>query len=496
MNQDKDNRDADKPLQTAPKTVCIIGGGLTGLTAAYYLGRSGYRVIVLESSLTLGGMVASLHWGHQPVEYIYHHLFTSDHAFISLCKDLGIEQLISWHQTKDAIVSEQTCYPFSGPVDLIRYTALPLVARIRTGLTVLKAGRLKDWQPLESITAESWLIRQAGPTAWLKLWQPLLQSKFDTDAEDISAVWIWNKFKLRGHSRKSKVSSSSLGYMQGGFIQLIQALEAEIIKMDGQILKGRTAVSLRKRQYELAAELSTRHSTSDHASHQSEADWKNYCVSAIHDDGSISEYHADAIITTVSGRQFANMAAPLNLPDNYMRQAQALRYKADLCLILHLDVSLSPYYWTTICDAMPFVVVVEHTHLTGTEPYQGHIVYISRYLDVTDPLWSKSDGQVFSIFIRALKKLYPHLNHEHINKWRLRRTRFAQPVVDRHYSKKMPALDTPDPGVKLAGMAQIYPEDRGMNYAVRLANQAVSAVQLYLKHESDAEKEKKKKGTD
>lgn len=40
------------------KSVAIVGGGPAGLSAAYYLGRSGYRVTVFEANEVVGGMLA------------------------------------------------------------------------------------------------------------------------------------------------------------------------------------------------------------------------------------------------------------------------------------------------------------------------------------------------------------------------------------------------------------------------------------------------------
>jgi hypothetical protein len=75
----------------------------------------------------------------------------------------------------------------------------------------------------------------------------------------------------------------------------------------------------------------------------------------------------------------------------------------------------------------------------------------------------------------------PDFSANDIIDWRLKRTRYAQPVVFRDYSSSMPGMDTPEPGIKLAGMAQIYPEDRGINYAVRLGNEAADSIVDYIR---------------
>jgi protoporphyrinogen oxidase len=324
------------------------------------------------------------------------------------------------------------------------------------------AARIKDWSSMEKQTAADWLKDKCGPDAYERLWRPLLRSKFDDDADDVSAVWIWNKFKLRGLSRDQKTGSEKLGYMQGSFSEITDRLVASIRHKDGLLLSGHTAMNISR---EPAPFGSGR---------------PEYRVSCILENCSTVEIKTDAVIATLSGRQFASITTSLDLPDDYLKKVRAVRYKGDLCLILRLRSGLSPYYWTTVCDDLPFVAVIEHTHLTGSERYAGHVVYLTRYLNVTDHLWTKPDGDIFRLFADGLSSMYPHFNLSDVIDWRLRRTRYAQPVIYRHYSGQMPGLDTPEPGVKLAGMAQIYPEDRGMNYAVRLGGQAAEAVDTYL----------------
>lgn len=443
------------------KTVCIIGAGLTGLVAAYHLAVRGHAVILLESTLEAGGMVSSFSLGQSRVEHIYHHIFTSDQDLIRLCADLGLENAFTYHETRDALYADAKLYPFSGPVDLLRFKPLPFSQRIRTGLCVLKAGHIRDYQDLEQETAASYLSRTNGPVAYQKLWQPLLRAKFDQDADQVSAVWIWNKFKLRGGSRSKKLGRQQLGYMRGSFQTLVDALVLAIEQKGGRIHYGYTAMDIISRG-------------------------KRYQVACILDNCSQAAFTADAVIAAVSSRQFVNITTSLVWPEDYLQRIRQVRYKGDLCLVLRIRKSLSPYYWTTVCDNLPFVVVIEHTNLTGTEAYGGSVLYLSRYLDVSDPMWIQSDGEIFRQFIEGLKTMYPGFDGTDVMDWRLRRTRYAQPVITCGYKAKQPAMETPAPGIFLAGMAQIYPEDRGMNYAVRIAEEAAEMADRYLLSDSPA----------
>lgn len=447
------------------QTICVIGAGLTGLTAAHRLLDAGFDVVVLESALQAGGMISTFKLGREPIEYIYHHTFTSDSHLNDLTAELGLSDQLSWHQSREALFSNDHLYPFSAPVDLLRFNSISILQRLKTGLTVLKAGRISNWQHLENQTAARWLCRQSGRQSYERLWKPLLNSKFEKDADEVSAVWIWNKFKLRGNSREKGSGKALLGYMKGGFGSLIDALVKSIQARGGRIFFGHTAMNISREP--------------------SDCRLAKYHITCVLSDCSSVDFVSDAVIATTSSRQFANISAGLELSDSYLKQVLSLHYKSDLCMILRLKNSLSPYYWTTVCDDLPFVVVVEHTQLTGPERYGGHVVYLSRYLDASSPLWTQSDGAIFKQFTQGLVRMYPEFTPDDIVDWRLRRTRYAQPVINCGYSELMPTMNTPDPGVKLAGMAQIYPEDRGMNYAIRLGNQAADAIAEYFSGQTD-----------
>jgi|LSQX01.3.fsa_nt_gb protoporphyrinogen oxidase len=443
--------------QPSKKQIAIIGAGLTGLVTAYALLSTGHTVVVLESALQPGGMISSFPMGKDRIEYIYHHVFTHDQELIRLLAELGLQNRLKWYKPRDALYTGRRLYPFSTPLDLLRFTPIPLHQRLRTGLTVLKAAKVQDWKQLEKETAAQWLLRNSGREAYERIWRPLLRAKFDKDAEEVSAVWIWNKFKLRGHSRDKDAGSEKLGYMDGSFGLLIDTLTSRICQMGGRLLTGHTVMNI---------------SNSEQG--------QGYRVSCILENCQTVNFACDALVATVSGRQFAGMSTSLNWPDTYSRKLNHLQYKGDLCLILRLRQPLSPYYWTTVCDDLPFVVVIEHTNLVSSERYGGHVVYLSRYLDITDPLWSEPDGAVFRQFVQGLNRLFPHFSTADVIDWRLKRTHYAQPVIVRAYSGQMPGIDTPAPLVKLAGMAQIYPEDRGMNYAVRLGYDAADALRRDL----------------
>ena len=63
--------------------------------------------------------------------------------------------------------------------------------------------------------------------------------------------------------------------------------------------------------------------------------------------------------------------------------------------------------------------------------------------------------------------MFPDFKREWIHEFRVWRADYAQPITERGYSDYVPGRATPFGNATISTMAQIYPEDRGTNYAIR-----------------------------
>jgi hypothetical protein len=61
-------------------------------------------------------------------------------------------------------------------------------------------------------------------------------------------------------------------------------------------------------------------------------------------------------------------------------------------------------------------------------------------------------------------------------KVRVFKTNYAQPVPLVGHSRNIPGIRTPIPGLYFASMSQVYPWDRGTNFAVQIGRQAASIM--------------------
>ncbi|HEU4700435.1 MAG TPA: NAD(P)/FAD-dependent oxidoreductase [Gemmatimonadales bacterium] len=423
---------------TARPHVVVIGGGFGGLAAAWALARRGVGVTVLEADADVGGLAGTFEVGGQRLEKFYHHWFTNDRHVNELVAELGLEDRILYRPTRTGMYFANTIYRLSKPLDLLRFAPLPPADRLRLGLLALRARRVADWRALEALTAEEWLVALGGRRVYEVVWKPLLEGKFGVYARDVSAVWFWNKLKLRGGSR-GKGGAEMLAYYRGGFAALAEALARAIEAAGGTVRTGTPVTGLAVEQGG---------------------------ITGVETPGGV--VRADRVIATPALPLVADLVAP-HAPADYVAQLRAVEYLANVCLVLELDRSLSSTYWLNVNDpGFPFVGVIEHTNFEPAATYDGrHIVYLSKYLPESAELFRMSDAEVFAYCLPFLARMFPAFDPAWVRAHHVWRARHAQPIVSRHYSRLIPPRETPIAGLYLCTMAQVYPEDRGTNYALR-----------------------------
>jgi len=437
----------------SPPHAVIIGAGFCGLTAAHELAKRGLPVTVLEQEQEIGGLAGSFTVSGTRLEKFYHHWFTSDRHIMELIDELGLGDNIILRPTNTGLFYANTIFRLSSPLDVLRFKPLPLIDRLRLGVLALYARRIRDWQKLEDLTAAQWLRDITGKRAYAVVWEPLLRGKFGIYADAVSAVWFWNKLKLRGGSR-DEGGAERLAYYRGGFAALADRVAADIQARGGTIRTGATVSRLTSSQ--------------------------GRCIGVVVNG---EELPADVVVATTALPIVADLVAP-HVTEDYVAGLRQIKYLANLCLVLELDRSLSETYWLNINDPeFPFVGVIEHTNFEPPASYGGrHIVYLSKYLPETESYFNMSDDEALRYTIPHLKRMFPQFDQAWIVKSHVWRARYSQPVVERNYSRLIPSSVTPLQGFYLASMAQVYPEDRGTNYAVREGRRVASLVGDRLAH--------------
>jgi protoporphyrinogen oxidase len=273
-----------------------------------------------------------------------------------------------------------------------------------------------------------------------------MTGKFGPYADQISAIWIWNKIVLRGGSRGAD-GREVLAYYKGGFAALADALGARITRADGDIRLNEPVTRFIVKENRIEA------------------------VEAL--GRSIS---VDAVLATTALPEVADLVEP-HLP-TWATSLRRIRYLANLCLVLVLDRSLSDTYWLNVADpSFPFVGIIEHTNFEPAVSYGGkHIVYLSKYLPAEDILYRMPADEIVAFALPYMKRMFPEFQRDWIRAYYVWHADYAQPIMERHYSTMVPPVDTPLENLFISTMAQVYPEDRGTNYAIRNGRSAAERM--------------------
>lgn len=404
--------------------IAIVGAGITGLTTAYYLSKKGHKVVIYEKDEVVGGLASGFKIGDWYLERFYHHIFKSDKAIIRLSQDLGLGDIWLWKDCGAPVFYNNKIYPFTTAIDLLKFTPLSLNNRLRTGLVSFYLQYQTNYQKFSHLRAADWLAHYMGKESYNIIWQPLLKKKFGNDYQHISMSWIW----ARIHKR-----SRFLGYPKGGFQVIINQLVKEILKREGKIILHKEIINI--------------------------CQLKSF----------------DKIIVTVASPIFTKIAP--QLPSAYKLRLNKIKYLGTVVTLLLLKKPLSDrVYWLNINDLnIPFVGVVMQSNLVNKKNYHNlYPVYLVSYLPQNTLIYQQKPALIISKWVGYLKKINKNFNFNWIKKWWVFKEPYTQPIVNLDYYKNIPDLKTPLKNIFLLNMTQIYPWDRGVNYAVNQAKEFVS----------------------
>jgi len=429
------------------ESIAVVGAGLAGLTAALRLTEAGHRVKVFERYPRPGGLARVLEVGGEPLEAFYHHLFTSDTSYVALAEELGVADLIDWLPSRMGIWTDGRLWDFGTPQSLLRFGPLSLIDKIRFAASTLLLQRSKDPTRFENVTASEWIRRHQGERVWQRVWGPLFHQKFAEDADKVAMVWLWGKLNLRGKSRSTSGMGERLGYMRGSFAKFVEALE-DRLEAGGTELHLSEAVQ----RIENNAGRFSIHTRS-------------------------SSWTANRVLAATPVPDYLEIAGQL-LSEDERNNLSGLRATGAIVSILELEHSLTPFYWLNIADPdMPFGGLIEHTNYIPRERYGGrHLLYISNYLFPDHPLFHAPKKEVIASYLPALARVNKDFDPSWIVKSHHFRAEYAQPVVSVGYRERIPPFRSNVPGLYLCTMAQIFPEDRGQNYAVAYGEKAAKVV--------------------
>ena len=416
------------------KKVVIIGAGVAGLTLAYRMLKNGYSVKIYERGMGVGGQLHTISIEGLNTEVYYHHTFLSDKNFIKLCSELGIEKKLKYYNSSMAYYTNKKTYPFGSPIDLLRFTPLNFINKLKFIISIFSLQRMSNISNLQGFSAKEWFELNSYGEVWKIIWEPLFKLKFSNLSNDISLVWLWDKLLKRGKSRSG--TKEKLCYMENSFHSLAKSLKEKIEEMGGEFFLDTEVENIKKIK-------------------------DQFVISAKN-----TNTEADFVLSTLTSTQNRML---YDFSSNYINYLKKYKYQAAICAIFELNSSFSKYYWTNIGDYdLPFGGVIEHTNLVGKDGYNGKtILYVSRYLDEHSDFFNLKKEEIVKEFTQGLMEMNPEFNESQIMKSHLFKQKDAQPIVLKGYEK--PMVETEIKNLFWISTHHVYPHDRGIEYAIEEA---------------------------
>jgi protoporphyrinogen oxidase len=429
--------------------IAILGGGFTGLIAAYYLKQDGHEVTIFERENVLGGLASGFKadgWDWY-LERAYHHIFSNDEDILSLAEELDFKDFfLATPQTASLYETAEDVYkifPLDSPVELLKFPLLSPFERLRAGIVLAFMKFLPFFSFYEKEPAASFLQKTMGGHAYGVLFGELFRKKFGKYAENILATFFWARINKR---------TPKLGYINGGFQTFLNYIEERCLAEGVKIEKGTAVESMKKIENE-------------------------FVISHAKKDESPEQSTYDRVISTLPTPVVTKVAKDI-LPQEYIDQFSRLKYLNAACLIVESDTKLlDEAYWLSVCvKKFPMMVLLQHTNMVSPEQYGGkHILYIANYIEKDHELLSMEGEQALEYYKPYLDMLNP-VFAQSITRTFYFRAPFAQPIFDKDFLDAKPDFKTPAEGFFIANLDMTYPYDRGTNYAVKLGREVTKFI--------------------
>ncbi len=418
----------------------IIGAGYSGLTIAKELIEKGQDVTIFEKQPYVGGMVDTIEIFDTRLEKYYRHIFKSDKEAIQLIKDMGLEKELIWPATKMGYLTNKRPYLFGTPISLLKFKPLNFIQKLRFGFNVIHIKLINDYKKLEKVTAEKWLKDRIGDKVYSQVWEPLLISKFGEKKDKISMAWLWGKIKLR--STSTTPEGEQLGYIKGSYQKLTDNLYKFLIDKKVNIKLETSVNEVIKQNDKYIIEYNS--------------------------NGKKEKEEFDIIVSTIDYRSFEKLFNKY-MNSEEKNKIEKVNYTSARTMMIVANKSFTPFYWLNIGDNdIPFGGIIEHTNFIDKSNYDNnHILYISNYMTEDNKLYNVSKEELLKEYMKSLTKINKEFTMENIKDYYVFDEKYAQPIIECNYSEYIMNDKLEKEKIYLCTMPQIYPEDRGMNYAIK-----------------------------
>ncbi|MFZ0456382.1 MAG: NAD(P)/FAD-dependent oxidoreductase [Ignavibacteriaceae bacterium] len=429
------------------KNWCVIGGGILGMTIAHRLAETGEKISLFESANSLGGLASPWKIGNYEWDRFYHVILLSDKYLRKLLSELELEEQIKWIETKTGFYTDGQLFSLSNSLEFLRFPPLSIIDKIRLGITIFYASKIKNWKKLEKISVEDWLKNLSGEKTFNKIWLPLLRAKLGQNYKNTSAAFIWATIQRMYSARKSGLKKEMFGYLPGGFSRIINAFAEKLKKEEVIIKTNYSAISIKK---------------------------INNCIQVEFSNGEIECF--DNVILTLP----SSIAVKLcnDIAEEEKEKLNKIRYIGVVCASLLIKKPLAGFYVTNITDPeIKFTGIIEMTALVNKQQFKGNtLIYLPKYITHDDDFFNLNDEQIKEQFFTSFQRIYPAITVDDICEFKIARARNVFALSTINYSQNLQPVNTSVPGLFILNSTHIVNGTLNINETIQLVERELKNI--------------------
>jgi len=420
--------------------IAIIGAGITGLAAAYYLSKKGKKVCLVERDIEVGGLLSCYQIEGYSIEKYYHHILPGDIELLGLFEELGLKDIVHWLPSSVGYWMQGKEYPLNTPWEVFRFPFLSFQDKWKLARLMKHCNNSESLEDLDSIPVKEWILQKTNESVYQNFFYPLLRGKYGDSYHEISAAWLKERIKIR--SNRSFFQGEKLAYPEGGFAVFLDRLMLSLKEQQVDVFIG-TKVE------EIIVEKEA--------------------FQGIRTDKGI--INASLGIYTGSPSGLAILGKDI-FAENYLNLLRKVPYQHTLCLLLGLKQPLILDYWLNIGDErLPFSLMVEHTNYVKKGYGDTHILYLAAYYQNQNSVdFSKEGNSIFTEWTSSLELIYPGCL-KNLKWWKISKALNTSPIFKTGYLEAYKGDNrTQINGLFHLGMSQSYPE-RSLNNSIKQAKE-------------------------
>jgi protoporphyrinogen oxidase len=430
------------------KSMGIVGGGMLGMTLAYRLRQEGYEVTLFEAAKEVGGLTTAWKLDDFTWDKFYHVILLSDSNLRELLKELGLENEINWVETKTGFYTDGKLYSMSNAIEFLLFPPINLLDRLRLGITIYIASKIKNWKKLEKIPVEKWLQQWSGKRTFNKIWLPLLRAKLGENYKNVSAAFIWATIQRMYSARRAGLKKEMFGYVPGGYSRVLN------------------------KYYQLLENKGVNIKTGYFAKNVSSSESGKVIIEF--ENGETKNFND--VILTIPSPMIERICPDLNEIEK--EKLKNIKYLGVVCASVVLRKPLDKYYVTNITDSFaPFTGVIEMSTLVDKKEFKGkNLVYLPKYVLPDNPIFTKPDEEIRKEFINALLRMYPHISENDILSFNIARAKYVFALSTINYSDNLPPVKTSLRGVYIINSSHIVNGTLNVNETLGLVKKQLPFI--------------------